>query len=89
MATSQADFQLEYVSEHIDQTRLVNELLHDGTFGYEEIFGWHADENECYPEIYQWKVFPHFGRTDYDRLVDAKIPVLENNLGTWVGLTSW
>lgn len=70
MVTSQADFQLEYVSEHIDQTRLVNNLLHDGFFDYDEVLGWDAEEDGYRSEIFEWKVFPRFLPDDYNRLVE-------------------
>ena len=89
MVYSPAQFQLELVSQHIDQTRLVNELLHDGFLDYSEIQWWQEDEDENRPEIYQWKAFNRFESRDYDRLIASEIPVLDSNFGTWVGITSW
>ena len=80
---------LDYVSSHIDQTYLVESLLSSGQVGWDSILGWEADGNGDKPEIFQWKVFTNFWTVDHERLIRAKIPVLESNYGTWVGITSY
>lgn len=79
---------LDYVSHHVNQTHLVNDLLGKGILLYEDVEGLHPNEYGEYPEIFQWLVFPHFYETDYERLSKAGIPVLDSDYGSWVGLTS-
>ena len=87
MVKSKAEVQRSYVHVHIDQTHLVCELLQKGFLNFGEIEWWHEGEEGEYPEIYQWKMFPRFTSDDYEKLVEAEIPVLSNESETWVGLT--
>ena len=59
MDKSLAELQLEIVSDHFDQTRLVDAMLDEGFLDYSDIDGWYEEPEDC-PEIYQWKVFKRF-----------------------------
>ena len=80
---------LDYVSSHVDQTHLVESLFQKQLIDFEDIHGWETWENETRPDIFQWKLFTNFWTCDYERLIKAKIPVLETTFGTWVGITSF
>jgi len=80
---------LDYVSSHVDQTFLVEDLLRKELVHYEDIYGWVDNEAGERPQIFQWKVFTNFWACDFERLIRANIPVLETRFGTWVGITSY
>lgn len=76
---------LNYVSQHFNQTRLV-ELLCTIPEGlcYEDIEGFELER-----EIYQWLVFPRFDGIDLERLIATNIPVIDSDYGCWIGITSF
>ena len=86
MGQSTAKYQRSYVSCHIDQTYLVEKLLRQGIADYDDIEGWKEDKDLCYPDIYQWKIFPKFTSFDYEKLIAAEVPVLYHEYETWVGV---
>ncbi len=56
---------------------------------WDEVQGWHDDADGYRPEIFQWLAFPGFADWHYQSLIDASVPVLDTEFGTWVGITSW
>ncbi|MBP9779218.1 hypothetical protein KBD33_01175 [Candidatus Gracilibacteria bacterium] len=79
----------KYVSDHINQTMLVEDLLKKGALSYDDIQGSYDSEKDEYIDIYQWLVFPRFCRYNYDKLVEAHNPILDSENETWVGITSY
>ena len=84
MVKSVSRHHLDYVSRHINQTRLVLEWLQVNLLSYDDIIGWDEDT-----EVFQWLAFNHFYETDYERLKKAGIPFLDSEFWTWVGITSY
>ena len=78
-----------YVSSHVNQTYLVEAMFQLGLLDPSEIEGNYDPEADEYTDIYQWLAFPNFWGADYDCLVEAGIPVLDTDYGTWVGITSF
>ncbi len=85
MQDSLSRHHLDYVSQHLNQTFLVEFLftIPDG-ISFEDIEGAESDT-----EIYQWLVFPRFSSIDLDHLITANIPVVDSDYGCWVGITSF
>lgn len=79
----------KYVSDHINQTMLVEDLLKKWALSYNDIQWSYDSETDEYVDIYQWLVFPRFSRYDYDKLVEARNPILDDENETWVGITSY
>ena len=82
-------FPIEFVTHHLNQTHLVDTLLKKGMVEFCDISGYEDDESGCYPDIYQWLVFPKLWSDHYVQLEEAKIPVIDTDYGTWVGITSF
>lgn len=78
-----------YVSEHINQTMLVHDLLQKWFLDYSDLQWAYDSETDEYIDIYQWVIFPNFYWSDFEKLIEAKIPVLDTEYGTWVGITSY
>lgn len=78
--------QRRHVSSWINQTYLVEQLLRNQSIPWDDLRWENPDESA---HIYQWLAFNHFSICDYDRLVEAGIPVLQTELGEWVGITSF
>ncbi len=89
MASQITSFHLDHVSTHLNQTYLVCELLERSIISYDDIYNISDPETDESQEVYQWLVFPKFMQSDYERLIDAKIPVIDSELGAWVGITSY
>lgn len=89
MASQITTFHLNYVSSHINQTSLVYDLLERAIFSYDDIENFFDPETDATQEVFQWLTFPNFWEIDYERLVSAKIPVLDTEYGIWVGITSY
>ena len=66
---------LNYVSYHVNQTFLVDELLKNELIEHEDIHCPHEDT-----EVYQWLVFNNFRQYDYEQLEKADIPFIDSNL---------
>jgi len=79
----------KYVSSHINQTMLVNDLLNKWIVPYEEITGLYNSETDEYTEVFQWLVFPNFWKYDYEKLIENNIPVIESEYETWIWITSY
>ncbi len=77
------------ISGHINQTMLVNELFDKQVIDMSDIEGREEDPDGDPVDIYQWLVFPSFCYLDYEKLISANIPVLDTELETWVGITSF
>lgn len=89
LSTFQIKNYYNYVSNHINQTCLVNDLLKKWWLTYDDIRGNYISENDEYVEIYQWLVFKNFWQKDYELLVSAHNPILDSENETWVGITSF
>lgn len=82
-------FHYDHVSSHINQTMLVDCLLAQGIVDYDDIANlYDSTSGEC-REVFQWLAFNNFWLADYGRLKVANIPVLDTELGVWVGITSF
>lgn len=68
---------------------LVNDLLKKSALSYDDIQWSYNSETDEYIDIYQWLVFPRFCKTDYDKLIEAHNPILDNENETWVWITSF
>jgi hypothetical protein len=79
----------KYVSENINQTILVHYLLQKWILDYSDLEWAYNAETDEYIDIYQWVIFPHFYGSDFEKLIEANIPVLDTEYGTWVGITSY
>lgn len=79
----------KYVSDHVNQTMLVNDLLKKWALYYDDIQWSYNSETDEYIDIYQWLVFPRFCKSDYDKLIEAHNPILDDENETWVGITSF
>lgn len=79
----------KYVSDHINQTMLVEDLLKNWALSYDDIQWSYDSETDEYVDIYQWLIFPRFCRADYDKLVEAHNPILDSENETWVWITSF
>lgn len=79
----------KYISVHINQTMLVDSLLKSNIISYDEIHGIYNEETEEYTEVFQWLVFNNFSNTDYEKLIQSGIPVIQSEYETWVGITSF
>ncbi len=79
----------KYVSYHINQTMLVEDLLKKWALSYDDIQWDYNSETDEYVDIYQWLVFPRFCESDYNKLVEAHNPILDTENETWVGITSF
>ncbi|NRH21329.1 hypothetical protein HOO68_04765 [Candidatus Gracilibacteria bacterium] len=79
----------KYVSSHINQTMLVDELLKKYIIPYDDIQGIYNEETEEYTEVYQWLIFNNFDSQDYSKLIANNIPVIQSEYETWVGITSF
>ncbi len=79
----------KYISVHINQTMLVDSLLKNNIISYDEIYGIYNEETEEYTEVFQWLVFNNFSNTDYEKLIQSGIPVIQSEYETWVGITSF
>ena len=79
------------LSESIDKTSLVQNLLYNNIIYPEDIEWWFEADNkyndDMHPEINYWGLFPSFQGYDYERLIAASFPVLTCELWSWVGLT--
>jgi hypothetical protein len=89
MASQITSFHLNHVSAHLNQTYLVGELLERSIISYDDIYNIYDPETDESQEVFQWLVFPKFMQSDYERLIAAKVPVIDSELGTWVGITSY
>lgn len=79
----------KYVSSHINQTMLVDELLKKYIIPYDDIQWIYNEETEEYTEVYQWLIFNNFDSQDYSKLIANNIPVIQSEYETWVGITSF
>ena len=79
----------KYVSDHINQTMLVEDLLKKWALSYDDIQWSYNSETDEFVDVYQWLVFPRFCRYNYDKLVEAHNPILDSENETWVGITSY
>ena len=79
----------KYVSSHINQTMLVEELLKKSIISYDDIEWIYNEETEEYKEVYQWLIFNNFDSRDYEKLIANNIPVIQSDYETWVGITSF
>ncbi len=79
----------KYVSSHINQTMLVDELLKKSIISYDEIEWIYNEEAEEYREVYQWLIFNNFDSQDYAKLIAHNIPVIQSDYEIWVGITSF
>lgn len=91
------------VSNHLGQTSLVNKLLENWTIDksliqYKKIDNESWEEGDWYfkedsdaelPDIYEWLIFPTFWDSEYEKLVNAWIPILRIDEEDWVGITSY
>lgn len=86
------------VDDNFSQTKLVNKLIEDWLFSPSLIEYWITDPDEEEEEsgkwessfdIYEWLVLPKLWDTDYEKLIQAWIPVLRTDYGNWVGTTSY
>lgn len=86
------------VDDNFSQTKLVNKLIEDWIFSSSLIEYWITDLDEEEEEsgkwensfdIYEWLVFPKLWDSDYEKLIQAWIPVLKTDYGNWVGTTSY
>lgn len=86
------------VDDNFSQTKLVNKLIEDWLFSPSLIEYWITDLDEEEEEsgkwessfdIYEWLVLPKLWDTDYEKLIQAWIPVLRTDYGNWVGTTSY
>lgn len=92
------------VSNNYKQTSLVQKLLDNWTYNTsmiqykkkndeDEEEYYYEDENEddevLLPDIYEWLVFPTFWDSDYEKLINAWIPILRTGEADWVWITSW
>lgn len=86
------------VDNNFDQTELVSNLLSEWFIDFwlieyhivnlteeeEETEDW-----ESTIDIYGWWVFPELIDSDYQKLIEAWIPVLRTDYGNWVAVTSY
>lgn len=79
----------KYVSSHINQTMLVDNLLKNNIISCDDIQGIYDEETEEYTEVYQWLIFNNFYSSDYEKLIAHNIPVIQSDYETWVGITSF
>lgn len=79
----------KYVSDHINQTMLVEDFLKKWALSYGDIQWSYNSETDEFVDVYQWLVFPRFCRCDYAKLVEARNPILDSENETWVGITSY
>ncbi len=86
------------VDDNFSQTKLVNKLIEDWILSSSLIEYWITDLDEEEEEsgkwensfdIYEWLVFPKLWDSDYEKLIQAWIPVLKTDYGNWVGTTSY
>ena len=82
-------FHYDYVSRHINQTMLVNDLLKNNFLDYSDLEWAYDPETEEQIDIFQWVFFINFYGSDFEKLIKAKVPVLDTEYGTWVGITSY
>ena len=82
-------FPLKHVTNHVNQTPLVDHLLERGLLHHADFSWYEPDEDGDYPHIYQWLLFPYFKAWHYECLEIAKIPVIDYEIWTWVGITSF
>lgn len=78
-----------HVSDHVNQTMLVEDLLKKWALFYDDIQWSYNSETDEYIDIYQWLIFPRFCESDYNKLVEAHNPILDSENETWVGITSF
>ena len=84
MQATLSQYHLDQVSNHINQTSLVEFLFTVSR----DICHEYIEGAEPGTKIYQWIVFPHFCYIDTESLIEAKIPVINSDYGCWVGVTS-
>lgn len=60
MASQITTFHLKYVSSHINQTSLVDDLLGRSIFSYDDIENFFDPKTEESAEIFQWLTFQNF-----------------------------
>jgi hypothetical protein len=77
------------VSNHRQQTLLVEELFRTGFFDQGEIRNAEDPETGDERVIYEWHLFPDFSVRDFGDLEAAGIPVLRTRYGSWVGFDSF
>lgn len=86
------------VTNHFEQTSLVNRLFDDWIISHSfieyHITGLTEEEEESGEwensiDIYEWLVFPELIESDYEKLIQAWIPVLKTDYGNWVATTSY
>lgn len=86
------------ISNHFDQTLLVNKLLDEWIITHSlieyNIVNLTEEEEESWEwensiDMYGWLVFPDLIDSDYERLIQAGIPVLKTDYGNWVATTSY
>ncbi|EKD44515.1 MAG: hypothetical protein ACD_71C00114G0013 [uncultured bacterium (gcode 4)] len=82
-------FHYDYVSKHINQTMLINDLLKNNFLDYSDLQWAYDSETDEYINIYQFVLFSNFYGSDFEKLIEAKIPVLDTEYGTWVWITSY
>jgi len=80
---------VDCVTSHVNQTYLVDQLLHKGVLHYDDISWLKTDTQGDDLHVYQWLVFPKFWDFHYEKLEEAQIPVLDTDHWTWVGITSF
>lgn len=86
------------VEDNFSQTILVNKLLDEWLINH-SLIEYHitdlteeeeeSGEWENSVDIYEWLVFPRLWDSDYEKLIQAWIPVLKTDYGNWVATTSY
>lgn len=98
MTSMTLDDAYSIVDDNFSQTKLVNNLIDDWLISPSLIEYYIADlddeeeesgEWERTFDIYEWLVFPRLWDSDYEKLIQAWIPVLKTEYGNWVGTTSY
>ncbi len=98
MTSMTLDDAYSIVDDNFSQTKLVNNLIDDWLISPSLIEYYIADlddeeeesgEWENSVDIYEWLVFPRLWDSDYEKLIQAWIPVLRTDYGNWVGTNSY
>lgn len=68
---------------------LVEKLLASEIISYDDISWIYNETTGEYTEVFQWLAFNNFSEWDYESLIENNIPVIQSELGNWVGITSF
>ena len=70
------------------QNSLVEELIKNETFSYDDIHNLNDEEGEI-KDVYMWYAMSENDLCTINALKDSSIPYIENNFGLWIGRTDF